>query len=449
MVEFVSHAPTAQQQQGIDWLCARVEDGEPVSALTGYAGTGKTTVIPHLRTRCVEMGLPVTLAAPTHRAAAVLRSKGLANVETVHRACTVPYFTPPYVAALQWFGEESAVLGSGDLYALAEEYDDEGIPRLVRSALAPLRSSRTPQMLKAQAPPFTAEDMLASIGIDGGNYIDHYGPRPEQGGVLIIDEASMVDQEMLSIACEVFETIVLVGDPGQLPPVEGTPALGDVDHFMLREIHRQAQDSPIIQLAYAARDGLQYWRWPLTAYQPAVAVRERYPALDALTGPVIVWTNDARLECTTRIWTALGYAPDRPVVGEPLICRARGDRARLRGFYNNAAFRVMAVAGDEGRDIMVQDELDGAVREATVHLEELDGPAMEPGRLRFRFGYVFTAWTAQGGEWPQIALSLSQARRHNGACFHRGKLQESIGFGYTAITRAKERLILLTDHLFI
>ena len=72
-----THAPTALQQQGIDWLCARVEAGESVSALTGYAGTGKTTVIPHLRTRLLEMGRSVTLAAPTHRAAAVLRSKGL------------------------------------------------------------------------------------------------------------------------------------------------------------------------------------------------------------------------------------------------------------------------------------------------------------------------------------------------------------------------------------
>jgi hypothetical protein len=179
--------------------------------------------------------------------------------------------------------------------------------------------------------------MLASIGLEGGDYIEHYGPKPEQGGVLLIDEASMVDTAMLSIACEVFDTIILVGDPGQLPPVEGDPALGAIDHFMLTEIHRQAQDSPILQLAYAARDGLQYWRRPLTAYQPAVAVRASYPALDALTGPVIVWTNTAREDCTTRIRTALGYPPECPVVGEPLICRARGDRARVRGFYNNAA----------------------------------------------------------------------------------------------------------------
>ena len=97
--------------------------------------------------------------------------------------------------------------------------------------------------------------MLASLGIHGKDYFDGFGAKQGEG-VLIVDEASMVGTDTLKLCQDAFPQIVLIGDPGQLPPVRDTSMLGQVAAaFDLTEIHRQAADNPIIQLAYEATTG--------------------------------------------------------------------------------------------------------------------------------------------------------------------------------------------------
>ncbi len=87
--------------------------------------------------------------------------------------------------------------------------------------------------------------------------------QPVETSVLIMDEASMTDlptMGMLLQACQdSVSTILLVGDPNQLPPVgPGKPFHDVVDRVptvRLTEIHRQAQESGIIRAAYAIREG--------------------------------------------------------------------------------------------------------------------------------------------------------------------------------------------------
>lgn len=55
--------------------------------------------------------------------------------------------------------------------------------------------------------------------------------------------------------------ILVLGDPGQLPPIKGEGAFTDAESdIMLTEIHRQAAESAIIRLATMAREG-QPRRW--------------------------------------------------------------------------------------------------------------------------------------------------------------------------------------------
>ena len=50
--------------------------------------------------------------------------------------------------------------------------------------------------------------------------------------------------------------ILVLGDPGQLPPIKGDGAFtSDAPDVMLTEIHRQAGESAIIRLATMARQG--------------------------------------------------------------------------------------------------------------------------------------------------------------------------------------------------
>jgi exodeoxyribonuclease-5 len=79
------------------------------------------------------------------------------------------------------------------------------------------------------------------------------------GSLLLVDEGSMVPQQLYDIADEIRDnrnlSIVYSGDPAQLPPVneDPSPAL-DHDGYKLEKIVRQEQDNPIIQASMEVRE---------------------------------------------------------------------------------------------------------------------------------------------------------------------------------------------------
>ena len=79
--------------------------------------------------------------------------------------------------------------------------------------------------------------------------LNHDGPA-SRAGLIVIDECSMVDAELGRDLLSFGKPILVLGDPAQLPPVKGggffTEAEPDV---MLTEIHRQAENDPIIRLS--------------------------------------------------------------------------------------------------------------------------------------------------------------------------------------------------------
>ena len=75
-----------EKQNALEMLKKFVSGGnEQVFVLTGYAGTGKTTLVKFLAQWCREQEIPITLLASTGRAAKVLVSKTGFAAETVHR----------------------------------------------------------------------------------------------------------------------------------------------------------------------------------------------------------------------------------------------------------------------------------------------------------------------------------------------------------------------------
>jgi AAA domain len=74
--------------------------------------------------------------------------------------------------------------------------------------------------------------------------------------LIVLDEVSMINGTLANDLLSYRRPILVLGDPGQLPPVEGTGAFtkGDPD-IMLRQIHRQALESKIIEVTTMAREG--------------------------------------------------------------------------------------------------------------------------------------------------------------------------------------------------
>ena len=72
--------------------------------------------------------------------------------------------------------------------------------------------------------------------------------------LIIIDEASMVDETIWRHLLAFKVPIIVVGDHGQLPPIKGNFNLMQKPELCLEEIHRQASTNPIIGLSIQARE---------------------------------------------------------------------------------------------------------------------------------------------------------------------------------------------------
>src|SRR5579862_395453 len=74
--------------------------------------------------------------------------------------------------------------------------------------------------------------------------------------LIVIDECSMVDGELGRDLMSFGVPVMVLGDPAQLPPIQGggffTESEPDV---MLTEVHRQAEDNPIIRMSMDIREG--------------------------------------------------------------------------------------------------------------------------------------------------------------------------------------------------
>jgi hypothetical protein len=98
---------------------------------------------------------------------------------------------------------------------------------------------------------------------------------------------------------------------------------------------------------------------------------------------------------------------------------------------------------------VVQDDDEDNAHDIMLHMEELDGNRINPQAIPFRFGYCLTVHTAQGGEWPLVAISMADLMAYAGFCFRPGGIKEDLQrWAYTAITRAKQTLCFLTTHHF-
>ena len=180
------------------WLKAPY-DGTPF-VLSGYAGTGKTTLSRHLLQQVDTLGLCWTVVAPTHKAVGVLRQQlALGGLQPT------------------WFPST--------------------IHRLLR-----LKLKRQGDVERCEE----TEQTAAAL---------------EHLGLVLVDEASMVDSTLLEIALRCahpFRTrLVFVGDPAQLPPVgEAQSPVFDLTRAAsacLTEVVRH--QGPVLQLATGLRNG--------------------------------------------------------------------------------------------------------------------------------------------------------------------------------------------------
>lgn len=255
-------------------------------------------------------------------------------------------------------------------------------------------------------------------------------------GLIVIDECSMVDEELGRDLMSFGTPILVLGDPAQLPPVKGggffTTAEPDV---MLTEVHRQAADNPIVRLSMIVREG---GRIKLGAHGDSrVVTRDAIdPTSVTQADQVLVGLNRTRRRYNNRLRELFGRQSPTPEVGDKLVC-LRNDRQK--GLMNGSLWVVKTTAPMRRNKLRMslapEDDPDRKPVRVGIIPQFFTGEEDIPFSLRknsdeFDYGYALTVHKAQGSQWNDVVVfDESFAFRE-----HRSR------WLYTAITRAAERL---------
>jgi exodeoxyribonuclease V len=433
--------PSATQAAAIreikEWFETRTEQ-QQVFRLFGYAGSGKTTVLkfaldelglsPHRSAkdgRCVP---GVVTATFTGKAAYVLKNKGT-PARTIHSLIySVLEATEEEVEAAAKKVRE-AETGIRTLTGFERTAAEAGIEAM-RQALAQMKKPRF-----ALNPQSDAADAR----------------------LIVLDEVSMVGEEMARDLMSFGKPILVLGDPGQLPPIKGEGAFTrDAPDVMLTEIHRQAAESAIIRLATMARQGEPIG---FGEYDRCVAKMRKgdvTPVQALRSGQLICGMNATRLQLNNAMRHAAGFCagtlPSGP--GEKIIClKNQNDLGLINGMFvtledvvdEGSLFFSAVVRGEDGNPIAPPDR-DGATGRLRIYKghfqdhvafdrERHDRDWREKRKLtEATFGWAITAHKAQGSQWENVivwddGLGKSELDRRR--------------WLYTAITRAEQGLVIL------
>lgn len=259
--------------------------------------------------------------------------------------------------------------------------------------------------------------------------------------LIIIDECSMVDEDLAKDLLSFDKPILVIGDPGQLPPVKGTGYFtsGKPD-LMLTEIHRQAKDNPIIHLATQARNGIL----PDLGDYGESRVIDRMSTKDVLeVDQVLVGRNVTRHDLNQKMRKLLKLDPDNPVVGDKLIC-LQNDKDL--GIFNGGMFDIQQILITKYKTNFLHMLVESQDEErpplmVKVHksffLDDVGTPDWKTlvGSQQFDYGYALSCHKAQGSQWNSVLI------QDESFCFR----EERWRWLYTAITRSQERITLVRN----
>ena len=396
-----------------------VNTDDQVFVLSGYAGTGKTFLIDHIVKEVLRLkvGSEAVFVSPTGKAAANLVKSGtLAG--TVH--------------GLIYLRDE-------------DDFDvDENGEVVEREELTFIKREKIDEKIK----------------------------------LIIIDEASMINEAVLHDLLSYNVKCLFCGDGAQLPPVNGTCPLLENPHYTMKETVRQAADNPIIQVATLARKGepIPYGNYGdkvCVIRKNALSKAERtrlFLKADQISCGRTLTRNSINEDM--RRYKGISRDALLPIEGEKVICTLNDWEKPLdKGKKFHLVNGIIGIARDikESFDELATmefqaDFLDYGVKVpfdtgifthgkyrhsygqravtlvdgTVVHeynyelLRRLKAVSEEP-ICRFEFAYAVTCHKAQGSEFDFVIV------------FDEGWVfgEERARWLYTAITRAKEKLLII------
>jgi exodeoxyribonuclease-5 len=378
------------QEKALAKLLAWYQDPERSRFITlgGYAGTGKTTLIAVLRNEllCLDKSLRFAFCSYTGKAAQNLKNKL----------------------------KEAGALSARDSVS-------------------------------------TIHGLIYNPREDSDGRISGWDRKDElERGLIIVDEASMVDALIWTDLLSYNIPIIAVGDHGQLPPISGNFNLMQTPQLLLTQIHRQAEGNPIIKVSQFARTtGLvpperygpgvvKYLKEDCDAQEKSGELLESYSP-DTL---ILCGYNNTRVRINQFMRAARGYETPKPAGGDRVICLRNNHK---KGIYNGMLGTIENIAPARKDWYQAEIQLDDRERlyEGLIYAPQFNAGkgvnftkdrklAME-GDL-FDFGYALTVHKAQGGQARRVVLFEERFAQMDDEMWRR--------WLYTGVTRAEEELYL-------
>ncbi|MBU0570139.1 ATP-dependent RecD-like DNA helicase [Patescibacteria group bacterium] len=373
----------------LDWY-KKDKDKMQYVTLGGYAGTGKTTLIAVLRKKLAKINkkLKVAFVSYTGKAARVLNTK-LRNEKVVTSKDSV-----------------------GTIHSLI------------------------------YSPIVNAKEEI--IGWETKEKISK--------NLIIVDEASMVDETIWRHLLSYRVPIIAVGDHGQLPPIKGRFNLMQKPYLLLEKIHRQARNNPIIDISIQAREkGCVETK----TYSDCV---KKFPAneiesqeiLGSMLGNynsdtlILCGYNHTRKKLNNHIRNALGFTSPEPMINDRVICLRNNHAKKI---FNGMLGTIVEIKKENEDWYLAEIAMDreeqnfkGLISvkqfgsDAALNFTKKRSQIMR-GDL-FDFGYALTVHKAQGSQAKKVILFEQRFRQMDDEQWRR--------WLYTAVTRAEEELYIFS-----
>lgn len=270
--------------------------------------------------------------------------------------------------------------------------------------------------------------------------------------LIIIDEASMVDERIWKDLLSFNIPILAVGDHGQLPPIHGKFNLMENPTIKIEKIHRQAEDNPIIKLASIARESGNI---PFGTFSEGVkkldrtlpeSVEEINDLLMFFSDDLMILSgyNNTRIKLNKTIRNNLGFETDSPLVGDRVICLRNNHEKEI---YNGMLGEITYIE-ESGMDWYFSEVRmfdDNLLYKGEISAKQFNNSegALNFGKNRkeimkgdlFDFGYALTVHKAQGSQSPKVLLFEERFRQMDEDMWRR--------WLYTAVTRAETQLVII------
>ena len=359
-------------------------------------------------------------------------------------------------------------------------------------------TGKAAQVLKSKGCPnaMTAHKLLYhATQTKSGNYI--FKPKSyieENPKLIVVDEVSMIPQEIWDLLMRHRIHVLALGDPEQLPPPkQDANEILEHPHIFLDEIMRQAQESAIIRLSMHIREGKEFQSFASVPGEVRIIPRkfmfsdEDDAVLQA--SQIICGTNAQRFDLNSRVRKLQGRSAvpeegDKIVglknhwnfsskLGNALTNGSLGEVVQYEHFIQtypkHIAFKdfpptdiiYTEMKTDDGdlyvkipidykalttgeRTLTAAQEYELGQYNKKIQKKAIRDPKYDPLNdfreipYEFNYGYAITCWKSQGSQYQNVlGYDCTWLKRSDPDQYRK--------YLYTLVTRAEEKLILVGD----